>query len=72
MGAPILILVVPKKPVLYECKVLGDFCSWYSKSRPTKDRGYNPANINKFNRQKENNDTVNSADDEILLQENKK
>ena len=25
-----------------ECKVLGDFCFKYSKSRPTKDRGNDP------------------------------
>ena len=41
-------------------------------SRPTKYRGHNPANRNKFNRQQEKNDIVNSAVDEILLQEDQK
>ena len=56
----------------YECKVLGDFGSKYAIIMPTKDHGHNPANINKFNSQKENNDIFNSAVDEILLQENQK
>ena len=55
-----------------ECKVLGYFGSKYVKSIPTKDRGHNPVPGNKFNRQKDNNAIVNSAVDEILLNENKK
>ena len=35
-----------------ECKVLGDFGSRYSKSRPTKDHGHDPSTKNKVNRQK--------------------
>ena len=42
-----------------ECKILGNFGYKYAKSRPTKDRGNDPTIINKFNRQKENNDIVN-------------
>ena len=38
-----------------ECKVLGDFGSKYSKIRPTKYRGHDPATVNKFNRHKDNN-----------------
>ena len=48
----------------------GDFGYNYAKSRPTKDRENDPENINKFNRQQENNAIVNSEVDEILLQEN--
>ena len=40
--------------------------------RPTKDRRHDPATRNKFNIQKDNNDIVNHAVDEILLQENNK
>ena len=50
-----------------ECKVLGDLCSKYVKSRPTKDRGHDTVPRNKFNIQQENNSIVNSAVDEILL-----
>ena len=35
-----------------ECKVLGDFGSRYSKSRPTKDHRHDPSTKNKVNRQK--------------------
>ena len=56
----------------YECKVLVDFGSKYSKIMPTKDRGHGTTNRNKFKRQQENNYIVNSAVDEILLQENQK
>ena len=56
----------------YECKVLGDFGSSYSKAIPTKDRGHNPVLRNKFNRQQENNAIFNSAVDEILLHKNEK
>ena len=38
-----------------ECKVLGDFCSKYSRIRPTKYHGHNPSNGTKFNRHKDNN-----------------
>ena len=55
-----------------ECKVLGDFGSRYAKSRPTKYRGTNPIQINKFNRQQENNSIVDSAVDEILPYQNKR
>ena len=43
-----------------------------SKIRPTKDLGNLPPNRIVFNRQKWNNYIVNSAVDEILLQENQK
>ena len=52
----------------YEWKVPGDFVYNYAKSMPTKDRENDPENINKFNRQQENNAIVNSEVDEILLQ----
>ena len=55
-----------------ECKVMGDFGSKYVKSTPTKDRGNDTVPRNKFNIQQENNDIVNSAVDEILLNENQK
>ena len=55
-----------------ECKVLGDFGSNYAKGGPTKYRGQDTANKNKFNSQQENNFIVNSAIDEILLHGNKK
>ena len=51
---------------------MGDFVSKYAKRRPTKDRGHDPSKIFVFNRQQENNDIVNYAWDEIILQENDK
>ena len=54
---------------LYECKVLGDFCSKYDKIRPTDDPGYGLTKIRKFNRQHYKNDVVNSAVNEILMHE---
>ena len=56
----------------YECKVSKDFVSKYSKSRPTKDRGQEPVDENKFNRNQENNAIVQNSVDDILLQENMK
>ena len=53
-------------------KVLGDFGSKYSKIRHTNNRGQNPENRNKYTRQQYNNAIVNSAVDEIILQENNK
>ena len=50
-----------------ECKVLGYFGSKYAKSRLTKDWNHDTANRKKFNRQKDNNDTVNIAVYDILL-----
>ena len=50
-------------------KVLGDFGSKYAKVRHTNNRGQNPANRNKYTRQQYNNDIVNSAVDDIMLQE---
>ena len=55
-----------------ECKVLEDFCSKYSKARPTKDHRLQPETKNKFNRHQENNYIVNHAVGDIILQENKK
>ena len=52
----------------YEFKVMWDYCSKCTKVRPTKDRGHNPTKKKKFNRQEYNNDIVNHAVDEILLQ----
>ena len=49
------------------CKVLGDFCFKYAKIRSTEYRVQDPVLRNNFKRQKENNDIVNSAVDEILL-----
>ena len=56
----------------YEFKVLWDFGLKYSKRRPTKYRGNEPATKNKFNRQQENNAIVNHAVDDIILQESNK
>ena len=53
-------------------KVLGDFGSKYAKIRHTNNRGHNNENRNKYTRQKYNNTIVNSAVDEIILQENNK
>ena len=55
-----------------ECKVIGDFGTKYATSRPTKDRGSNPIPKKCFNRQKENNSSVNNAVDKILLNETQK
>ena len=55
-----------------EFKVLGDFSSKYAKTRHANNLGHNPANRNKYTRQKYNNTIVNSAVDEIILQENNK
>ena len=55
-----------------ECKVLGDFGSKYSKIRPTKDRGKDPATVKKLNSQQENNAIVDNAVKKILPQENNK
>ena len=52
-----------------ECKVLGDFSSKYAKIGTTKDRRHDTVKRNKFNRQQQNNDIINCAVDEILLQE---
>ena len=57
---------------LDECKILGDFGSKYAKIGPNKDRGKNPANINKCNKQQENNVIVNITVDGILLHENQR
>ena len=53
--------------IYWETLVLGML-----KSRPAKDRGHDPVQRNKFNRQQENNDIVASEVDEILLHENEK
>ena len=50
-----------------EFKVLGDFVSNYSKSRPTKYRSNHTTNRYKINRKQDNNAIVNSEVDEILL-----
>ena len=55
-----------------ECKGLGDFGAKYTKGDLTKDRGNYPLTINKFTRQKENNDIVNNAVNEILPHETQK
>ena len=54
------------------CKALGDFGFEYSKNRPTKDRENDTKTEKKFNRQQDNNDIINHAMDEIILQENNK
>ena len=53
-------------------KVLGNFGSKYSKIRHTDNRGHKPENRNKYTRQQYNNAIVNSAVDDIILQENNK
>ena len=50
-----------------EYKVLGDFVNKYVNSIPTKNHGIRPVPRENFNRQKESNDIVNNAVDEILL-----
>ena len=57
---------------LYECNVLGDFGPMCVKSRPTKHRRHDPVSRKKFKEQKDNNNTVNSSVDGIILQENQK
>ena len=49
-----------------------DFGSKYSKRRPTKDHGQEPATKNNFNRKQENNGIVQHTFDDIILQDNKK
>ena len=51
-------------------KVLGDFGFKYSKIRPTKDRGQEPAKTKIFNRNQENNAIVQHAVDDTILKEN--
>ena len=53
-------------------KVQGDFGSKYAKIRHTNNRGHNHENSNKYTRQHYNNTIVNSAVDEIIVQENNK
>ena len=47
---------------------MGDFGSKYSKSRPTKDRGNDTANKNKYNINQYNNAIINHALYEIIPQ----
>ena len=54
-----------------ECKVLGEFCCRYSKSRPTKDYGHDPVTIKNQYTAREN-DIVQHAVDGITLQQNNK
>ena len=51
---------------------MGYFGSKYAKIRHTNNRGQNPENRNKYTRQQYNNAIVNSAVDEIILQEDNK
>ena len=51
---------------------MGEFGSKYAKSTRTKYCGHNTANKKKVNRQKEKNDIVNHAVDEIIPKENNK
>ena len=55
-----------------EFKVLVDFGYKYVNCRPTKVCGHDPVPIKIFNRKKENNSSVKSAVDEILLHKNQK
>ena len=55
-----------------EWKVVEDFGFKYAKRRHTKYRDNNPANIETFNRQQENNAIVKQWVDEILLEEDNK
>ena len=50
-----------------ECKVLGDFGTKYSKSRPTKGDGSSTVLRECFNKQQENKSIVDNAVDEIIL-----
>ena len=56
----------------YKFKVLRDFGSNYSKSRTTKEHRQDPENNRKSGIQQENNDIVQHAVDDIILQQNKK
>ena len=47
---------------------MGDFCSKYSKSRSNTDCGQEPKTKKTFNRQQENNATVQHEVNEIILQ----
>ena len=49
-----------------------DFSSKYYKIRPTKDRGYDPATKDKFNRRQKKNSVFDHAVGDIVLQENNK
>ena len=49
-----------------------DFGSKYSKTRPTKDHGHEPATKKKLRRQQENSSIVQHTVGEIILKENKK
>ena len=51
-------------------KILKDFGSKYSKISPTKDQVHDPVAWNKFKRQKQNDDNVNNAVDEIIKNNN--
>ena len=55
----------------YECKVLGDFGSEYSKSRSTRSHCLEPTTKRKFGIHQDTNSIVQHAFDEIILQENK-
>ena len=52
--------------------VLGELGSNYSKIMHTSNRGHNQENRNEYTRHQYNNTIVNSAVDEIILQENNK
>ena len=56
----------------YKCKVLGYFGSKYSKSRSTKDCGYETAIENKFSKHQDNNAIFQNILDEIISQKNNK
>ena len=55
------------KHSLDECKVLRDFGYKYVKIKPNKDRGHDPVQGKKFNKQQENIAIINRALDEIFL-----
>ena len=55
-----------------ECKVLGDLCSKYVKSIPSKYREHDIVPEMFFNRHQDNNAIVKSEVDEILLHKNQK
>ena len=50
-----------------ECKVLGEFVTKYTKSRPIKYHWSSPLPRKKINRHQENNTIVKNAVDEIIL-----
>ena len=54
-----------------EYKVLGDFGSNYAKIRPNKDHRHDPATNKNFGRHQDNNDIVQHAVNEIILQKKK-